>query len=50
MSQHNQKYTICLIITDGTINDFEQTADEIVAASKLPVSIIIVGVGDADFT
>ena len=49
MSQYNQKYTICLIITDGIITDFDQTVDEIVKASDLPVSIIIIGVGDADF-
>lgn len=49
MSQYNQKYTICLIITDGIITDFDQTVDEIVKASDLPVSIIIIGVGNADF-
>jgi hypothetical protein len=27
-----------------------QTIDSIIAASTLPISIIIVGVGDADFT
>jgi len=45
-------YFILLIITDGIINDMKQSKDEIVAISneKLPVSIIIVGVGDADFS
>jgi hypothetical protein len=43
-------YTILLIITDGIITDLEQTKEAIVAASKLPLSIIIVGVGDADFS
>jgi len=44
-------YFILLIITDGIINDMKQTKDEIVAMSNenLPVSIIIVGVGDANF-
>lgn len=50
MNQYNQKYTICLIITDGIINDFDKTVEEIVTASELPVSIIIVGVGNADFS
>ncbi len=39
-----------LIITDGQVNDMEATIDEIVRASALPLSIIIVGVGDADFS
>lgn len=38
-----------LIITDGVINDFDETVDEIVRASSLPFSIVIVGVGDAEF-
>lgn len=49
MSQYNQKYTICLIITDGIINDMNDTINEIVRGSALPLSIIIVGVGNADF-
>lgn len=39
-----------LILTDGVINDMQKTIDEIVRGSELPVAIIIVGVGDADFT
>lgn len=50
VSQHNQNYMILLIITDGIINDMQQTIDQIVRGSSLPLSIIIVGVGDADFT
>jgi len=42
-------YIVLLIITDGQITDFDDTVDEIVKCSTLPVSIIIVGVGDADF-
>lgn len=44
------KYYIFLILTDGLINDMEATIDEIVRATTLPVSIIIVGIGDEDFT
>ncbi|KAF2073916.1 hypothetical protein CYY_004770 [Polysphondylium violaceum] len=44
------KYTILLIITDGEICDFESTADAIIKASGLPISIVIVGVGKADFS
>ncbi|XP_002128214.2 copine-3 isoform X1 [Ciona intestinalis] len=43
-------YYILLILTDGVISDFVQTKDAIVAASHLPMSIIIVGVGGADFS
>merc|ERR1712228_478305 len=44
-------YSILLIITDGIINDMKQAKDEIVAIAneKLPLSVIIVGVGNADF-
>ena len=42
-------YNICLILTDGIINDMDATIDEIVRASDQPLSIIIVGVGEADF-
>ncbi|XP_025108559.1 copine-8-like [Pomacea canaliculata] len=42
-------YFILLIITDGIITDMPQTTEAIVNASSLPMSIIIVGVGDADF-
>ena len=38
-----------LIITDGIINDWRRTADAIVSASVLPLSIVIVGVGNANF-
>lgn len=38
-----------MIITDGIINDMQKTIDEVVRGSNLPLSIVIVGVGDADF-
>lgn len=49
VNQMNQKFHICLIITDGIINDMQKTIDQIVRGSELPVAIIIVGVGEADF-
>ena len=49
-SQEHQKYTVLLVITDGMINDMEATKAAIVAASAQPISIIIVGVGSADFS
>lgn len=43
-------YYVLLILTDGAITDMPQTTNAIVAASHLPISIIIVGVGNADFS
>ena len=36
-------------MTDGIINDLQETIKEIVIGSELPLSIIIIGIGDADF-
>jgi hypothetical protein len=49
VSQHNQRYTTLLILTDGAITDVGETASQIIQASGLPISIVIVGVGQADF-
>lgn len=37
------------ILTDGKIDDFDLTVLEIVRICDLPISIIIIGVGDGDF-
>ncbi|XP_071960282.1 copine-8-like isoform X2 [Antedon mediterranea] len=42
-------YFILLIITDGVISDMDFTKSAIVNASSLPLSIIIIGVGPAEF-
>ncbi|XP_022257177.1 copine-8-like, partial [Limulus polyphemus] len=47
--QEGSHYFILLIITDGVISDMPQTKQAIVQAASLPMSIIIVGVGPADF-
>uniref|UniRef100_A0A8C6LR08 Copine-3 n=1 Tax=Nothobranchius furzeri TaxID=105023 RepID=A0A8C6LR08_NOTFU len=47
--QTASQYFVLLIITDGVITDMDQTRSAIVNASRLPMSIIIVGVGGADF-
>uniref|UniRef100_A0A8C8A4J7 Copine IVb n=1 Tax=Oryzias sinensis TaxID=183150 RepID=A0A8C8A4J7_9TELE len=44
------EYFILLILTDGVITDMADTREAIVHASHLPMSVIIVGVGNADFT
>ncbi|XP_041417692.1 copine-9 [Xenopus laevis] len=43
------QYYVLLIITDGVISDMVQTKEAIVNASSLPLSVIIVGVGPAEF-
>ena len=48
--RESRTYTILLIMTDGIINDMQDTTDAIVAAGPLPLSIIIVGVGNANFS
>lgn len=50
IAQAENQYTILLILTDGVISDMDATIDCIVAASVLPLSIVIVGVGNADFS
>jgi hypothetical protein len=45
-----QSYTILLILTDGAVTDVEQTKQAIRQASSGPLSIVIVGIGNADFS
>ncbi|XP_028063879.1 protein BONZAI 3-like [Camellia sinensis] len=49
LSQDSSKYFVLLIITDGVLTDLQETKDALVMASDLPLSILIVGVGGADF-
>ncbi|XP_077240578.1 protein BONZAI 3-like isoform X2 [Tasmannia lanceolata] len=49
LSSNQIKYFVLLIITDGVITDLQETKDALVRASDLPLSILIVGVGGADF-
>lgn len=39
-----------LSVQDGVLTDPQETIDALVKASDLPLSILIVGVGAADFT
>lgn len=45
----DKNYIILLIITDGIINDMIDTEEEIMNCINVPISIIIVGVGDEEF-
>ncbi|XP_057988614.1 protein BONZAI 1 isoform X2 [Hevea brasiliensis] len=49
LANGGKKYFVLLIITDGVVTDLQETKDAIVKASDLPLSILIVGVGGADF-
>jgi hypothetical protein len=49
-SSCHQKYSVLLVLTDGVVSDMAETRAAIVRASRLPMSIIIVGVGNADFS
>lgn len=42
-------YTVLLILTDGEIHDMDETVSLVVEASSLPLSIIIIGVGNENF-
>jgi len=50
MANNKMNYYIYMILTDGAIHDFDQTVDCIVESSSLPVSIIIIGIGSANFS
>jgi hypothetical protein len=47
-SQDNQHYHILIIICNGEITDMDQTVAAIIDASDIPLSIIIIGVGDGN--
>lgn len=49
-SEDHQHYVILLIFTNGLLQDYQSTVDEIIAANNAPLSIIFVGIGDNDFT
>ena len=47
--QYPQNYYILLILTDGQFTDIYDCIGAIVEASDYPMSIIIIGVGNANF-
>lgn len=42
-------YHIIMILTDGQIDDMEETKKALVEASFLPISVIIIGIGNENF-
>ncbi len=49
-TQDTQRYQILMLLTDGVLDDLEASIDQIVKDNDMPISIVIVGVGNADFT
>jgi Copine len=43
-------YTILLILTAGSVEDVKETKQQLIEASNDPLSIVIVGIGDTDFS
>jgi len=50
LKDNKHKYTLLLIITDGSVDDLKETREALRLAATLPLGVVIVGVGDADFT
>ena len=51
MARENyNNYNILMILTDGIIEDMDDTINSLVEASYLPISVIIIGIGNADFS
>ena len=45
-----KQYFVLLILTNGDVNDLEATKSAISAVSDWPLSIVIVGIGNRDFS
>ena len=43
-------YHVLLILTDGAITDMQETLRSLKKAEGIPLSVIIVGIGNADFS
>ena len=48
-TQNSGVYSVLLVITDGEIHDMETAIDSLFEMALLPISIIIIGVGNEDF-
>lgn len=49
VDQSNQQYFILLILTNGQINDMQSTVASVIKGSKVPLSIVIIGIGQENF-
>lgn len=46
----SSNYYVLVLLTDGCFDDFALSVDKIIDASMLPLSIVMVGLGDGDFS
>jgi Copine len=49
MIRQNPRYTVLLVITDGIMDNFDETVERLNLYSSMPLSVIFVGVGRSDF-
>lgn len=49
-AENQLSYTILLILTAGNVEDALGTKQELIKASDVPLSVVIVGIGERDFT
>jgi Copine len=47
--RQNPRYTVLLVITDGIMDNFDETVERLNVYSAMPLSVIFVGVGRSDF-
>jgi hypothetical protein len=43
-------YMILLVLTDGEIHDKQQVIDLLIEFNEMPMSVIIIGIGEGEFT
>jgi Copine len=48
--QGTLSYTILLILTSGNVENVKETKKMLIEASEDPLSVVIVGIGDSDFS
>ena len=44
------KYLIMLVLTDGGLQDYPEVCDLLIQCGRLPLSVIMVGIGNGDFS
>ena len=44
-----REYHVVIIVTDGYCHDEEETIKQLVSLSRMPCSVVIIGVGDGNF-
>jgi len=47
--QDSKEYVVLVLLTDGVIHDIENTLNSLIEAANVPLSVIMIGMGDGDF-